>query len=320
MSQQRTAYSSPSVTPSLRVFFGWFLDDDLEGGRRKYLTPLTLRLLLHPINSLVHNLRQLLGCFDEGSTPRSFSPITKKTTEAEMEKMQALLRRWHGLYQILRYEVTVVDDHTRDLSLLAGLLTYHVIGLNTVSSVIDIENVARQRLSDARLRRLSPNISGRCIQDTEQSLFHAGQIIYLLRTLKKKARPPWWPAALYRATLVIWAASLFKGMLWKKTSLQRCWVIDAEQTDEAFGPAARTDVVLDESCRYRDVICLDSRPTTPLLSGLGDNSGPVALNDPIVSLETCILAFGREVTTRFSEGVCGKLEQLLQRRCDVCKD
>ena len=79
--------SSPSHIPtSLHGLFQDFLHDNFFHYSAS-LTPLTLRLLLHPIQSLLYQVRQLLTCFsDVLSTRNSPTPtLTKASTLTHLE-------------------------------------------------------------------------------------------------------------------------------------------------------------------------------------------------------------------------------------------
>ncbi len=56
--------STPSLTPSLFDLFQDFLHDNLSR-RQSSLSPQQLRLLLHPLQSLLCHLRQMLSCFSD---------------------------------------------------------------------------------------------------------------------------------------------------------------------------------------------------------------------------------------------------------------
>ena len=288
--------------PSLRTLFQGFLDGKLTGERRRGLTPTTLRLLLYPVHSLVNTFRQLRSCFTTGPTSRSFFPVTRKSTDLRMEEAQALLQRWLSLYKFWFFEQTTSAEEFGPISssTLATLIIYHVIFLNTVVDFGEMESLARSRLPDTQLRKNAPRLQEKCIQDQEKVVFHAGQIFFLLRSLEKKARPPWWPAALYRVTIILWATSVFYGSSWRSSSLP--YVVIDQELRWDYG---------DEDAMMISV-ANDSNP--PALMNRRDNSEPVLLHDPITTLEACLLPFEDGVTIRFSEGVHRKLRLFLESR------
>ncbi|CAM1501266.1 Fc.00g104280.m01.CDS01 [Cosmosporella sp. VM-42] len=295
-------YPKMSRQPSLCTLFQQFLDDNLVGQRRRALNLTTLHLLLYPLHSLVHTFRQLRNCFAPGPTPRSFSPVTKKSTDLRMEELHALLQRWLSLYKSYSSVSSEPPDdcETINPSMIATLITYHLIALNTMVDFKEMESLARGRLSDTQLYQYGPRILEKCIQDQEKATLHAGQILYLLRNFEKKARPPWWPAALYRVTIILWAISVFYGPLWRLSSAPYVF-IDVEQQGDS----------IDDDVKMAQLTTISY---TPALTNMADISKPVLLHDPINTVETCLLAFEDGATTRFSEGIQRKLRLFLDSR------
>src|ERR1700710_402664 len=82
---------------SLRELFRHFLDDEILSNGIE-LTPLHLRLLLHPLQSLVCQYSQLLSCFSDtlGARQRT-KALTAASTRCRLEEVQALLQRWYDL-------------------------------------------------------------------------------------------------------------------------------------------------------------------------------------------------------------------------------
>lgn len=312
---------TPLIQPSLRVLFQWFLTNQVTGDRRLCLTPSAFRLLLHPLYSLVNSFRQVLSCFSEGPNSRLFSPVTKRSTDVRMEEMQVLLHRWFSLYCSRLREIEQSDvsfNQFRSPLMIATLITYHIIYLNTVTGFTDIESLARRRLSDSRLQQLSSTLVEQYIHCPDEALLHIGQILYLLRSLDKKVRPPWWPAALYRVTITLWAISVFCGARWKLLS-STLVLIDAESRGDndavyrhfysSVGASiARSNAATTSDSSPNHQVCI------PAVTDQRGGAEPVALDDPIRTLETCLLAFGDGIATRFSEGVHTKLKQFLVSR------
>ncbi|KAI0386113.1 hypothetical protein F5Y04DRAFT_115969 [Hypomontagnella monticulosa] len=312
------AYATqPRPQPSLRTLFQWFLNDDLTLQKRQHLTPLTLRLLLHPLHALVHSCRQLLDCLGEMTCSRSFSPITKASTHVRMHEIRSLLHRWLDLYKSSLPATlgSSTDNNESNSDLItATLITYHVINLNTVASIPDIEELARRELSDRELREFSQE-AARFVHNPKEAVFHAGRIIRLFRSLDQKTRPPWWPAALYRSTLSLWACSLFYGLIWTSSSSSSYLLID-EQDGDIIDYYSWNLV---RGTGKDDMAGTPWDPRSPALipalsKGPSDAVGPVTLEYPGKVLETCLLVFDEGIATRVSEGIRGKLAQLLCRR------
>ncbi|KAI1409831.1 hypothetical protein F5Y13DRAFT_85864 [Hypoxylon sp. FL1857] len=311
------AYSTqPLPQPSLRTLFQWFLNDDLTPAKQQYLSPLTLRLLLHPLHALVYNCRQLLDCLGGVNCSRSFSPITKASTHVRMHEIHSLLQRWLDLYKSSFPTPwgppTPGSNDPNDVLITATLITFHAINLNTVASIPDIEELARRELSDREIRHFSQE-AAYFVHSPKEAMFHAGRILYLLRGLDRKTRPPWWPAALYRATLSLWACSVFYGPLWTTPSTSYLFI--DEQEGDSPDPYSWNLV---RGTGKDDMVgaSWDSRAPAliPALKNPTGTGAPVTLEYPTQVLETCLVVFDTGVATRVSEGIRSKLSQLLSRR------
>lgn len=298
-------------TPSFCTLFGWFLNNNITEERRHYLNLTTLRLLLHPLHAMVQNTREILSCLGLQSSQRTFLPVSRKSTEVRMEEVQSLLQRWLELFNLCFPEPSDErDGNNVNPRVVTVLLTYHVIYLNTVADFAEIEEIARQRLSHAKIRQNFP--CSAYVQDCEQALFHAGRIIYLLRCLEQKTCPPWTPAALYRATMILWATSVLYGQSWDQNSSLYV-TIDAQ----GYGDTEYDRVQMFHGNRINASISAwdnNSSKPVPILSGRERNNGPVFINNPTSTVESCLLVFDDGVSTRFSEGIRRKLKQFLDSR------
>jgi hypothetical protein len=194
--------TSPSLTPSLCDLFQDFLHDNLSR-RQSSLSPQQLRLLLHPLQSLLCHLRQMLSCFsDVLSTRRATSrTVTKATTMMRLEEVQALLQKWYELTMSF-YKTNPNCATTR-----CNLVLYHLISLNAVTNFPEMERLARREGFDGSYWELSLRHK-RCVYNREEAVFHCGQVMRLLRSMAPDRRPCWWPAAIYRATLILWVDSI----------------------------------------------------------------------------------------------------------------
>ena len=191
--------STPSLTPSLFDLFQDFLHDNLSR-RQASLSPLQMRLLLHPLQSLLCHLRQMLSCFSDilASRRSANRTVTKASTMLRLEEVQALLQQW--------YELSVAFSKANPACAVTrcNLVLYHLISLNAVTSFPEIERLARRDGFDGSYWELGLRHK-RCVFQREEAVFHCGQVLRLLRQMPADHRPAWWPAALYRATLILWA-------------------------------------------------------------------------------------------------------------------
>ncbi|ORY65289.1 transcription factor Cmr1 [Pseudomassariella vexata] len=194
--------TTPSLTPSLYDIFQDFLHDNLSR-RQSSLTPQQLRLLLHPLQSLLCHLRQMLSCFsDLLSTRRTTArTVTKASTMLRLEEVQALLQKW--------YELSITYHKTNPNCPVSktNLVLYHLISLNAVTHFPEIERLARREAFDGSYWELGLRYK-RCVYQREEAIFHSGQVLRLVRAMPVDRRPCWWSVALYRATLILWTDSV----------------------------------------------------------------------------------------------------------------
>jgi len=195
--------STPSsLTPSLCDLFQDFLHDNLSR-RQASLSPQQLRLLLHPLQSLLCHLRQMLGCFSDILAARRTTnrTVTKASTMLRLEEVQSLLQQWYELSMTF-FKANPGCPVTR-----CNLVLYHLISLNAVTSFPEIERLARREGFDGSYWELGLRHK-RCIFQREEAIFHCGQVLRLLRAMPADRRPSWWSAALYRAALILWTDSI----------------------------------------------------------------------------------------------------------------
>ncbi|KAK0615866.1 transcription factor Cmr1 [Bombardia bombarda] len=194
--------NAPSITPSLSDLFQDFLHDNLSR-RQSSLSPQQLRLILHPLQSLLCHLRQMLSCFSDvlSSRSRTARTLTKASTLLRLEEVQALLQKWYELTMIY-HKANPNCPITR-----CNMVLYHLISLNAVTNFPEIERLARREGYDGSYWELSLRHK-RCIYQREEAIFHCGQVFRLLRMMPNNRRPSWWSAAMYRATLILWTDSI----------------------------------------------------------------------------------------------------------------
>ncbi|KAH8671182.1 hypothetical protein BX600DRAFT_434305 [Xylariales sp. PMI_506] len=194
--------TTPSLTPSLYDLFQDFLHDNLSR-RQSSLSPQQLRLLLHPLQSLLCHLRQMLSCFSDVLSARRtpLRTVTKSSTMLRLEEVQALLQKW--------YELTVAyfKSNSNCIVTKTNLILYHLISLNAVTNFPEIERLARREGFDGSYWELSLRHK-RCIYQSEESIFHCGQVLRLTRGIPRDRRPTWWSMGVYRAILILWTDSI----------------------------------------------------------------------------------------------------------------
>lgn len=287
---------------SLRDLFKHFLDDAIISQGIE-LTPLHLRLLLHPLQLLVSQYRQLLSCFSDplasgtSSHSRSRSTFSAASTNARLEELQQILTRWYHLAD--RY----MKANPMCPLMQVSLTMFHLVALNAVSNLPEIEKLARREDVDGSFQGLI-SARKRCLTDPQQAVFHAGQVMRHVRAMPRGIRPPWWAASVYRAGLVLWAdgltnptpsspsSSSFPGLEHANT-----FSIDVLAPDHPVivrwlsQPAQQQQAAMTPALTKRDGSFL-------------------TLGNPFAVLFHCVDVIGEGVATRFTDGIKGKMERL----------
>lgn len=201
MDHVATSSLSTRPLPSLQALFQAFSSGNVTY-QQISMSPLHLKLLLHPLHALTCHLRHALACDAEvAKSGRETRAISKALTLMKIEELETLLRRWYALN---------LEQERSDPSnpvIQANFLLFHLISLNTVTSMPEIEKLARigplgESPTEFTLRY------NKCVYQPTEALYHAGQVLRVLKALPKSSRPPWWPAAIYRATMILWIDSL----------------------------------------------------------------------------------------------------------------
>ena len=274
---------------SLRGLFRHFLDDEIAAQGIE-LTPLHLRLLLHPLQGLVYQCCQLLSCFSDNLGGRQrIRAVTAASTRCRLEEVQALLQRWYDLAH--RY----MKVNPPCPMMQASLAMYHLISLNAVTNFPEVERLARKEEFDGSYQQLLW-IHKRCITDVEETVFHAGQVLRLIRAMPPATRPPWWAGAVYRVALILWTDSL--------THTES--MASAKGLFPVSGPSFAVDALPAEHplvVRY-----LTKREGVPTLTKRDGTQIP--LDHAFTVLSHCLDVIDDGVATRFTDGIRNKLERL----------
>ncbi|KAH8804531.1 hypothetical protein F5884DRAFT_859161 [Xylogone sp. PMI_703] len=273
------------LTPrsSMCDLFQQFVHDE-SSTQQWDLSPLELRLLLYPIQSLACHLRQFAGCF---ATPfrshRAIRALVKVSTLVSFEELQSLLQKW---YQICTAHSKT--DATNPVTQVNFVL-YHLVSLTAVTSFLEIERLARKEEFDGSDTELSLRCE-LCIFQQWDSLFHCGQIVRLIRCTPIGNRPHWWPIALYRVALILWVNSLLYMERKTQGSYDRkVFAIDTPAPDQSL------------------ISCLWDAKGIPVLE-MGDHSA--RLDDPNGVLMYFISLLNRGPESRILDGIKRKLQTL----------
>jgi hypothetical protein len=280
---------------SLRDLFSKFIGGELSNTDATF-SPLQLRVLLHPLQTLVCQLRQFLSYLPDSGRKSTGSSITRAAIKARLEEISALLRQWYS-----HTERSIDNSVELCWTTRANLIMYHLIFLNTRTSLGFIEKFARGEVSCSGPRHASQWLYTHCLEDPEQVYFHSGQVLRHIKAIPLNLRPPWWSGALYRAGLIIWATTM-------------------------AGRGGRRSIVIDDSANSMDepFAIDDLGPGHPAIEqylqikegipALSRRDGSLErIDDPNMVLRNCISFLQDDLSTRSTEGIMGKLQCLLDR-------
>jgi hypothetical protein len=273
---------------SLRDMFRHFMEDNIRT-RGMQLTPLHLRLLLHPLQAMVGQHRQFSSCFSDDMSAPQANSVHVASVRARFDELQILLDRWQELAE--RY----LASHPACAVMQASLVMFHLISLNTVSSIPDIERVARRERIDGQYPQLQ-FLRKKCVTNSRTAIFHAGQVIRCMKSMPTNIRPPWWPGAIYRAALVLWAESLIQ-----KESMGA--------SPGMFSPTGQTVAV--DSVPPSHPLLTQYRSRSDIIPTLSKKNGSqIRIDDGFAVLNHCAEVLDEGVANRFSDGIRNKIERL----------
>lgn len=272
----------------LRDLFRLFVNDSIMA-QGVELTALHLRLLLHPLQSLVCQFRQLLNCLPDATLAGGIRSVSPASTRPRLDEVQGMLQRWYNLAD--RY----LKSNLLCPLMQANLVIFHLVSLNVITDFTRVEQLAREEVFDGSYHTRN-SMRKQCITDVEETVFHCGQVIRLIRIMRKGARPPWWAGAMYRVAMILWCVS-FPANDGTTPSLRPF---------HPSGPAFAVDDLLPEHpliARY-----LNQREGEPLLTRR--DGSYMSIDNPFATLFHCIDVIAEGVSTRFSDGICNKLTKL----------
>jgi hypothetical protein len=296
---------------SLRDLFRHFLDDEMIPLGIE-MTPLQLRLLLHPLQSLVCQYSQLLSCFSEtpraNRNPNQARTVSASSTRNRLEEVQSLLGRWFDLAE--RY----LKANAICPMMQTNLVIFHLISLNAVTSFPALERLARRENFDGTYPQLIWTHHKRCIHDVEEAIFHCGQVFRIIRSMPRTSRPPWWAGAVYRVALVLWADSLTHHHHHDPASSSSSSSANHAPVAAMFpvtGPSFAIDALTADHpliVRY-----LTKREGVPCVTR--PDGSQMNLDRAYPVLQHCIDVIDEGAANRFSDGIRSKLERLASGWC-----
>lgn len=276
----------PQDDLSLSHLFQDMLRDELTMKNRQ-MSALRLKLLLHPLQSLVYNLGQLLSCFyGMHDNRQSTRPLTTASTLMRLEEVQSSLHKWYDI---------AMSNHRADPNCPitnGSLVLYHLIYLNTVTYFPEIERLVRKEGFDG-LSWETALRSKQFIYQPEKAIIHCGQIFRIISNMPEAGRPSWWSAAIYRATMILWVDGISRAY--------------SGETVE-HGPAFMINSLSQDDQAIKAYLC-NSFGVPALLKRDGSY---FQLGNPENVLIHCLTLLDEGVSTRFSDGIRRKLQTLLR--------
>ncbi|KAF2459423.1 hypothetical protein BDY21DRAFT_282165 [Lineolata rhizophorae] len=283
--------------PSLNDFFQHvYFDDGVSQGIQ--LTSLRLRLLLHPIQGYVCDYRQRSNLFNNTlGRQHQNANVAAAAVQVRLDEVRMLLRRWFDL------ATAYMKNQTPCAMMQSNLAMYHLVSLNVVTDFPEIEKLARKDGMDEAFQQPQQQqqlvwMHKRCIADAENTIYHCGQILRLVRQMPKGIRPPWWAAAIYRVALILRAEILSRT--------PESLTPPSSGLFPVKGPTFSADQF--ESSHPLITRYLSTREGAPTLTKL--DGSPIPIDNVSTVLSYCVDVINEGVATRFTDGIKGKLERL----------
>lgn len=274
----------------LRQTLKQLFQDFIQGTLSDRVPPRHLRLLLHPLQALAYHSRGLLSWAKSTS-----SPVLSEITASSVLETERLLQSWYLLATEPHNEE---EDACANDDVILGLILYHFISLNLAANLVDIERLASSETLDLCFWQHSlPNQA--CFRNRQEAIFHCGQALRHLRAVGvDAARPWWWPTAVHRAILTLWAASHLAPIINSCPSIpgasssvfpmEHLWQQSSsmDMTPETKMPSAELCIVAIDGAAPEDACFRDanwSEKYIPVLTRLDE--GVVVLTDAMGILE-----------------------------------
>ncbi|KAF5250382.1 hypothetical protein FANTH_4415 [Fusarium anthophilum] len=183
---------------SLPQLFGLLLEDRISSSELR-LSILHMRLLLCPLHIIISQLSGSLK-FSYDTIPRRISmPMGHIFTSLRLDEVQSLLRAWYRIFKDMQ------PTSTRQRALKQStIVLYYLLNLNVAASFPPLE----QYFQDVSPKPdAGHDLLKTSIRMPEQSILYCGQVVRLVREMDLELRPLWWPTAVYRVAVILWALS-----------------------------------------------------------------------------------------------------------------
>jgi hypothetical protein len=166
-----------------------------------------LRLLLHPLQAMVLEQQQLLRIFGIDEPSNRHRVLSRLKVLSRLQETQDLLHQM----SLLLTRSSNIRHQSNDLpirsTICVSMLMFHLISLNTITSIPEIERIANEEPPTTPAERAEAWRHVRYAESEHYIVFHAGQILRLVNELHSVTKLPWWPIAAYRAAMVCWSLS-----------------------------------------------------------------------------------------------------------------
>ena len=218
------------------------LEDDLEA-------------ILGVINKQAYHARQLWTITNVGSglvKPESFP-------HAEIA-IRHWLSRWHQAFIAGSQTVKMTARRCKLLWL------YSLVWLTWLADVPAIERKSRRVAAD-QAQAVSGN--GQIDRDVDLMQIHCGQI-FRLAQITNCTQPLWWPLAIYRATLIVWDASMSPQQKGSQSTIDPNLILSTDLGPFEVWPLSTTAI---------DELPLEDDHLQSILNGHRDLNGTLSLRD-----------------------------------------
>ncbi|KAL7938904.1 hypothetical protein V8C35DRAFT_289506 [Trichoderma chlorosporum] len=282
--------------------------DFLHGTLSRRVPPRHFELLLHPLQALVYHSKSLLSWIKHG-----YSPLLSDAAESTKLEAQRLLQEWYNI------AIEAYNEHLSIHDTTLALILYHFTYLNLISDFVDIERLAdRENLSISFWKQSLQE--ERSICNRQDTIFHCGQALRYLRAINANTRPWWWPTAVHRAVLTLWAAStLGSGTNHGKAAVfspKDSWPRDCMDVEAGIGMAAtppKLSIVAIDSIAPEDPILSDANwSERHMLVLTREDKGVVILSDAMGILQYGVSLINAFPSSVDGEAVVTKLKELGQ--------
>ncbi|KAK0388251.1 hypothetical protein NLU13_4496 [Sarocladium strictum] len=220
-----------------------------------------------------------------------------------LSRVHHVLGRWHDSFRgVMATSPLRIEGQEM-------LVLYSLIWLATLVDVTRLERRMLQQIERGTEGTESTD-SVQSKRDLALKQVHCGQIFRIIQSLVRYA-PRWWPLAIYRATLILWTASLTPCQVDKSATIDPSLILSSD-----FGPIA-----------WGDTVAINAYPLdherTQALIGLEDDLIPVLISEDgteiFMSHPEHILEYGIAFVKRgppslLRDGVLARLEAL-QESC-----